>query len=75
MPKLQPKGDCFAFQQKSKSVDCACLKKLYCQESSKCRFYMTNEEYIKKNGETYQQTLFKLDNNLKYTKSYEGECD
>lgn len=67
MAKQQPNGDCFAFLQKSKTVDCNCLKKLYCQEG-KCKFYMSKDDYIKKNGETYEQTLYKLDNYLKGTK-------
>lgn len=70
--KQQPKSDCFAFQQRAKTVDCACLKKLYCQEC-KCSFYMTDEQYIEKNGETYEQTIYRLENYLKGTKSYKGE--
>ena len=64
MAKQQPKGDCFAFKQKEKSVDCECLKKLYCQEG-KCSFYMSKQDYEEKHGETYEQTLHKLDNYLK----------
>lgn len=74
MQKQQPKSDCFAFEQKAKTVDCACLKQLYCTKE-KCNFYMTNEQYIEKNGETYQQTIFNLNNYLKGTKSFEGESD
>lgn len=70
--KQQPKGDCFAFEQKSKTVDCACLKRLYCQEG-KCNFYMSKEDYIKKNGETYERTIQKLEGYQKPCKSEENE--
>lgn len=72
MIKQQPKADCFAFKQGTNSVDCHCLKKLYCREG-KCSFYMTKQAYEEKNGETYEQTLFKLDNYLKAYKPSKGE--
>lgn len=73
--KQQIKSDCFAFQQRDKTIDCACLKKLYCQDCDRCNFYMTKEQYIEKNKETYEQTLLKLDEYIKGTKIYEGESD
>lgn len=66
MIKQQPKTDCFAYEQRLKTVDCACLKRLYCT-SENCKFYMSNEEYQKKNGKTYEQTKYELDT---YVKSY-----
>lgn len=72
MHKQQPKADCFAFQQRERTVDCACLKRLYCQEG-KCSFYMTNEQYIEKNGENYATTMARLERYSKDTKSYEED--
>ena len=66
MSKQQPKADCFAFEQRMKTVDCCALKRLYCTEE-KCNFYMTEKEYEDKNGETYQTTLRKLE---AYNKPY-----
>lgn len=76
MAKQQPKTDCFAFEQRMKTIDCACLKKLYCTEG-KCKFYMSKEDYEKKNGKTYEQAMIDLDNYIKgYSKrSNEGELD
>ena len=56
------KEDCFAINEYN--TDFKCLTEFVCKKGGKCNFYMSNEDYEKKNGETYSQTCYKLDKKL-----------
>lgn len=71
LQKLEPKADCFAFQQKEKCVLCNALNDLYCKKE-KCRFYMSKADYIEKNGQSYEQTMLELEKYNKYAKRLEN---
>ncbi|WP_304393208.1 hypothetical protein [uncultured Clostridium sp.] len=68
--KQQPKSDCFAFIQRERSVDCNALNDLYCTKEN-CKFYMSKEDYIKKNGQSYEQAMLDLERYNKYPKKLE----
>lgn len=65
-----PKTDCFAYDEEHK--DCFALNQLYCK-GEKCAFYKSHLRYVEKNGESYRQTLAKLEASSKGYKKFKGE--